>query len=47
MSRAEFEAWEGEPERLGEEAPAQYDRAVIPEERQKIVDKLVEELNRA
>lgn len=47
MSRAEFEVWEWESERLGEEAPVQYDRAVIPEEKQKIVDKLVEELNRA
>lgn len=43
MSRAEFEAWERESERLREEALAQYDRARTPEERQQIVDKLTED----
>ena len=40
MSRAEFEIWGRESERMREEALAQYDRARTPEERQQIVDKL-------
>ena len=46
MSRAEFEVWERESERLREEALVRYDQAVCPEERQEIVDKLTAELNR-
>ena len=46
MSRADFEVWERESERLREEAFVRYERAVSLGERQKIVDKLTEELNR-
>lgn len=46
MSRAEFEVWERESERLREEALVRYERAVSPGERQEMVDKLAEELNR-
>ena len=46
MSRIEFEVWERESERLREEALVRYEQAVCPGERQKIVDKLTEELNR-
>lgn len=46
MSRAEFEVWERESERLREEALVRYERSMSPGESQEIVDKLTEELNR-
>ena len=46
MRRAEFEVWEQKSEQFREEALAQYDQTAATEERQKIVDKLTEELNK-
>lgn len=46
MSRADFEAWGRESERLREEAEAQYARATTAEERQRIAEQLAEDLNR-
>lgn len=46
MSKAEFEAWGREAERLRDEALAEYDRARTEEEKAAIVERLREELNR-
>lgn len=47
MTKAESLAWETESERLRDEALRAYERAGTPEERNAIVEKLAEELNRA
>lgn len=46
MTKAEFEIWGRKSERLRNEALEEYDRAGTPEERNAVVEKLTEELNR-
>lgn len=47
MTKAEFLAWETESERLRDEALTAYDRARTEEDKASIVERLLEELNRA
>lgn len=47
MSKAEFEVWEAESERLRDEALTAYDRARTEENKASIVKRLREELNQA
>ena len=47
MTKAEFLAWETESKRLRDEALAAYDRARTEEDKASIVERLLEELNRA
>ena len=46
MSRAEFEAWGRESERLRDTALKQYERAKTEEEKKAIAEQLERELNR-
>lgn len=46
MTRAEFEAWGRESERLRDKALADYDRAKTEEEKAAIVERVREDLNR-
>ena len=47
MSQTDFEVWARKSEQLREKALIQYDRAPTPEKKERIVDKLAEELNKA
>ena len=46
MSRAEFELWSREAEQLRDRALAEYDRERDMEQKEAIVQRLKEELNR-